>query len=133
MLDTNICVDLLRGRRRMKADRLKESDLDSVCVSVITLAELLYGAFKSRDPSSNERAVIDFCAAIDVAPFNGQAAAAYGRLRTDLERVGSPIGPLDTLIASHALALDLTVVTDNESEFRRVAGLRVENWLAPPR
>lgn len=116
----------------MKVDRLKESDLDFVCVSVITLAELLYGAFKSRDPSNNERAVIDFCASIDVAPFNGPAAAAYGRLRTDLERVGSPIGPLDTLIASHALALDLTVVTDNESEFRRVAGLRVENWLAPP-
>ena len=133
MLDTKLCVELLRGRGRAGAQRLKSRGLDSICVSVITLAELLHGAFKSSDASKNEGSVVDFCAAMEVLPFNDIAAARYGRLRAELERSGRSIGPLDTLIVSHALAVDATLVTSNEREFRRVVGLRVENWLAPPR
>jgi tRNA(fMet)-specific endonuclease VapC len=71
---------------------------------------------------------LDFCAALEIVPFDDRAAAIYGRVRAELERAGQPIGPLDTLIASHALALNMTLATSNEREFRRVANLRIENW-----
>jgi len=74
-------------------------------------------------------ALAHFCAPLEVCPFEHDAASAYGAVRAHLERAGTPIGPLDTLIAAHALALDVTLVTNNEREFARVPGLSVENWL----
>ena len=131
LLDTSICIDLLRGVSKAAARRLDLCDLDEVGLSAITLAELQHGAVKSSDPQRNLRAVCDFAAALEVFAFDDRAATAYGQVRGELERAGRPIGPLDTLIGSHALALGATLVTGNEREFSRVAGLGVENWTRP--
>ena len=125
MLDTNICVDILRGR---PVAFHRRPQLDRMCISSITLGELLFGGWRSSDRPRNERAVFDFCAAIQIVPFDHRAAAVYGQVRWKLESTGQPIGPLDTLIASHALSLDMTLVTSNEREFRRVDKLPIENW-----
>jgi tRNA(fMet)-specific endonuclease VapC len=84
---------------------------------------------KSRDPARNTVALAHFCAPLEICAFDHEAASSYGEIRTELERVGTPIGPLDTLIAAPAVALGATVVTNNEREFSRAPGLRVENWL----
>ena len=129
LLDTNVCVDLLRGRAPALFQRLRGHAMDNVAISTITLAELQYGAAKSARPTHHAELLARFCAPLAILPFDPAAAERYGMVRAALEREGTPIGPLDTLIASHALALGLTLVTSNEREFRRVAGLRVENWL----
>ena len=126
-LDTNVCIDLLRGRNRGIVPRLKRHQ-NEIAISTIALAELQHGVFKSNTPSLNLNTVVDFCMPFEILPFDELAAETYGRIRADLEQVGTPIGPLDTLIAAHALSLDCTLVTNNEREFRRVDGLAVENW-----
>lgn len=128
MLDTCICIEVIRRRDNQILKRLAACDADEAGVSTIVLAELLHGAMKSARPGSNELAVAYFCAFFEVVSFDDEAAAAYGDVRAKLERAGSVIGPMDMLIAAHAMSLDATVVTNNEREFRRVRGLRVENW-----
>jgi len=128
MLDTNVCVGLLRSSKRSNVRRIRLHNLNELCLSVITLAELLYGVSKSTDQARNEKAVVDFCAALEIAPFDSDAAAAYGQIRSQLERRGQSIGPLDTLIAAHALAMDVTLITNNARDFQRVSNLRIENW-----
>ncbi len=130
MLDTNVCVELLRGRAPGLLERLRQFEIDEIAISSITLAELQYGVVKSARPARHEELLAGFCAPLGILPFDSIAAETYGRVRAGLERTGTPIGPLDTLIASHALAVGVTLVTNNEREFRRVAGLLVENWLA---
>ncbi len=129
LLDTNICIKLIRGRAPRVLARLRRRRIGTVGLSSITLAELLHGVARSSDPQRNRIALAHFCAPLEIRPFDQDAAASYGRVRAHLERAGTPIGPLDTLIAAHALALGATVVTNNEREFRRVPRLRVENWL----
>jgi tRNA(fMet)-specific endonuclease VapC len=131
MLDTNICVELIRGRAARVFDRLRQHRVDAVAISSITLAELQYGVSKSARSARNAVLLAKFCAPLAIVPFDNQAAESYGSVRVSLEQTGKPIGPLDTLIAAHAMALDMTLVTNNEREFRRVVGLRVENWLIP--
>jgi len=130
MLDTNVCVELLRGRAPGLFARLRQYQIDEIGISSITLAELRYGAAKSARPARHEVLLAVFCAPLAILPFDHLAAETYGRVRSELERTGTTIGPLDTLIASHALALGVTLVTHNEREFGRVTGLPVENWLA---
>jgi tRNA(fMet)-specific endonuclease VapC len=96
---------------------------------VITVAELRCGVAKSRDPERNGIALAHVLAPLEVVPFDAVATVSYGELRAELERAGTPIGPLDTLIAAHAHSLRVALVTDNEREFRRVPGLDVQNWL----
>lgn len=129
LLDTNICIDLVRRRAPRVVARLRRRRIGTVGISSITLAELHFGVAKSSDPPRNLIALAHFCAPLEVCPFEHDAASAYGPVRARLERAGTPIGPLDTLIAAHALALDVTLVTGNEREFARVPGLKVENWL----
>ena len=129
MLDTDICVELIRGRATRVFDRLRKCDVDDVAISSVTLAELKYGVAKSSRPAHHAVLLAQFCAPLAIVSFDSEAAEIYGTVRAKLERAGTPIGPLDTLIAAHALALGLIVVTNNEREFRRVAGLPVENWL----
>ena len=129
MLDTNVCVELLRGRAAGVFGRLRRRRIDEAGISSITLAELQYGAARSARPAYHQTLLAEFCAPLAILPFDSVAAESCGRLRADLERRRVPIGPLDTLIASHALSLGVTVVTGNVGEFRRVPGLRVENWL----
>jgi tRNA(fMet)-specific endonuclease VapC len=129
MLDTNICVELLRGRAAYAFEQLKCCRVGEAAISSITLAELQYGVAKTARPTRHTVLLAEFCAPLAILPFDNQAAEVYGAVRTALERAGTPIVPLDTLIASHALSLGITIVTNNEREFRRVAGLNVENWL----
>jgi tRNA(fMet)-specific endonuclease VapC len=128
LLDTNACIELIRKRSQRVLSHLRKHPVGSVGISSITLSELYYGVARSADPERNLIALTQFCAPIELLPFDGRAAAAYGPVRADLERSGFPAGPLDTLIAAHALSLNAILVTDNEREFRRVKGLQVENW-----
>jgi tRNA(fMet)-specific endonuclease VapC len=127
MLDTNIVSDLIRNPTGRAAQRARAAG-DSVCVSIIVAAELRYGCAK-KGSRRLVRKVNDFLAAVPVLPFDAPADAGYGTLRAGLEAAGRPIGSNDTLIAAHALSLGATVVTANISEFGRIRGLHVENWL----
>jgi tRNA(fMet)-specific endonuclease VapC len=130
LLDTNVCVELLRGRAPHLFENMRRFDVDDIAISSITLAELQYGIAKSKRSARHIVLLAEFCAPLAILPFDSIAAETYGRVRADLERAGTPVGPLDTLIAAHALSRGLTVVTNNEREFKRVPDLRVENWLA---
>ena len=130
MLDTNTCVELIRQRNDRILRKMQRFRPDDLCVSSVTLSELEYGVAKSADPEKNRLALAEFMTPLSVLPYDDAVAPVYGRVRVGLERAGTPIGPLDTLIAAHALSLGLTVVTGNEGEFRRVAGLKVQNWSA---
>lgn len=100
-----------------------------MCISAITLSELEYGAAKSSNPQKNQAAIMQLLLVLEVLPFDDRASMEYGGIRAYLEKQGTPIGPLDTLIASHARAEGLVLVTNNVREFERVPGLRVENWV----
>jgi len=128
LLDTNVCVDYLTGRVPTVIARLQSARPDDVVISVIAVAELRYGADKSSKVEANHERLDRFLNDVATLAFDGPAAGAYGRIRTALERSGTPIGPNDMLIAAQALAHDLVVVTANLSEFERVEGLKVESW-----
>lgn len=129
MLDTNICIELLRGKAERVAVRMQDHAIDAIAISSITLGELQYGVAKSSRPAHHETLLVQFCAPLAILPFDDRAAETYGHVRSELERAGTPIGPLDTLIAAHTLAAGLALVTNNEREFERVSGLRIENWV----
>ena len=129
LLDTNICIEVIRGRSARVLAHLRDCPAGTVGISSITLAELRYGVSRSNDPPRNLAALARFCAPLHVPPFDEHAAAAYGDLRQSLQAAGTPIGPLDMLIAAHAMALGAIIVTNNVREFARVKGLTVENWV----
>jgi len=128
LLDTNICIYLIKKKPEQVFRRLRAVDIATVSISAVTVAELQYGVAKSARAEQNALALAAFLAPLVVEPFDDDAAARYGVVRADLERAGTPIGSMDLLIAAHALALGRTVVTNNVREFERVAGLKVENW-----
>lgn len=129
LLDTNILSDLIRNPHGKTAHRIAEAGEDSICTSIIVAAELRYGVAKSGSKRLL-KAVEDILAETPVLPFDAPADAEYGRIRSELEAVGKPIGGNDLLIAAHARAIGATVVTANMSEFKRVERLSVENWSA---
>ncbi|MBL7222742.1 MAG: type II toxin-antitoxin system VapC family toxin [Candidatus Brocadiae bacterium] len=128
LLDTNICIYIIKRQPPRVLQRLCECDITDVGISSITLSELEFGVEKSTRPAQNRLALAQFVAPLEILPYGDRAAAAYGRIRAALESKGKPIGALDTLIAAHALALGATLVTNNTREFRRVPDLPVENW-----
>ena len=129
MLDTNIVSDLIRHPAGKAAAKIRKLGDDRLCVSVITSAELRFGAAKRG--SARLTALIDqVLAELEILPFEAPADAAYARIRHALEQSGTPIGPNDLLIAAHALTVGAVLVTANASEFKRVRGLQVVNWLA---
>lgn len=128
MLDTNICIFLIKRRPLAALTRLKSLDITDVCVSAITVAELQFGAEKSARPEQNRLAVAAMLAPLRVLPFDDDAAAVYGSVRAGLERAGTPIGGMDLLIGAHALATAHTLVTHNTREFVRIPNLKVEDW-----
>jgi tRNA(fMet)-specific endonuclease VapC len=130
VLDTDICIEALRRRSEPLLRRLREHSPEEIAVSVITEAELRFGALNSSSPERNGAAAEAFLQPFAILPFARDFVPTYARLRTGLERAGTRIGALDMLIAAQAVALGVTVVTNNLREFRRVPGLRVENWLA---
>lgn len=129
MLDTSVISDLIRNPQGRCAKRIAKAGEDRICTSIIVAAELRYGCAK-RDSKRLTKAVEDLLAEIDVLPFEAPADAEYGAIRAALERAGTPIGGNDSLIAAHARAVGATVVSANAGEFKRVRGLKVENWLA---
>lgn len=128
LLDTDICIYLAKYSSPLIVARLSQEPADSVSISVITLGELHFGAEKSAQRDRALRTLAEFSEAVTVLPLPPMAAMTYGSIRDELQRAGTPIGANDLWIAAHALALDLTLVSNNIKEFRRVSGLRVENW-----
>ncbi|HXV16250.1 MAG TPA: type II toxin-antitoxin system VapC family toxin [Gemmatimonadaceae bacterium] len=127
LVDTDTCIYALKQDERV-LQRLLAATRTDIAVSVITEAELRTGAAKSSSPSKTLSAIENFLSPIARIEFTSEDAIAYAAVRSKLERAGTPIGPLDTLIASQAVARKLVLVSNNEREFRRVAGLIVENW-----
>jgi tRNA(fMet)-specific endonuclease VapC len=130
LLDTSICVHLIRQRPAGLLRKLTALPVGDAGISSITAAQLQYGVRKSHRPEQNAEALAMFLAPLAVADFDYAAAEAYGCIRAHLEQAGAPIGPLDTLIAAHAASIDAILVTNNVGEFGRVLGLRVEDWTS---
>ncbi len=128
LLDTNICVYLIRKHPPVLLQRLSKRPIWDLAVSSITVAELQFGVRKSSLPARNQRALDEFLVPLVILDFDYDAAISYGHIRAYLEARGTPIGPLDTLIAAHTLSQELTLVTNNTREFSRVPGLTVEDW-----
>jgi tRNA(fMet)-specific endonuclease VapC len=129
LLDTNICIYISRRKPAGVLSRLQNLKPEDVGMSIVTYLELVYGAWKSERVEANLARIDQFRDLIPVQPLDAGVAEHYGRVRTELERAGTPIGAYDLMIAAHAMSLGLTLVTNNVREFRRVRGLRVENWV----
>lgn len=128
MLDTNICIYAIKQRPREVLAALRAQEVAGLGLSSVTVAELAFGVAKSGS-ARNQRALEQFLEPLEIADFDRSAALVYGRLRAALEAAGTPIGPLDTQIAAHALALGVILVSNNQREFARVPGLRLEDWV----
>ena len=128
MLDTNICIYIIKQKPKDVIERFRQAQVSEIGVSSITLSELEYGVMKSAKPEQNKLALAQFIAPIEIYAYDDVAAQHYGKIRANLERQGTPIGSLDMLIAAHALSQNSVLITNNESEFKRVSNLRIENW-----
>lgn len=128
MMDTNICIYVIKNKPEIVIKRVLQHVPDEMCISAVTYAELMYGVEKSQAVEKNRLAMSLFLSPITVLEFDSYAAEEYGRIRAGLEKKGTPIGPMDMLIAGHAKSQGLTLVTNNVREFERVEGLIVEDW-----
>ena len=128
MMDTNICIYAIKNKPESVSRKILSQNPEDLCISVVTYAELMHGVEKSQAVEKNRIAMPLFLSAITVLDFDGEAAEAYGQIRAELERKGTPIGPMDLLIAGHARSQGLILVTNNTREFARVTGLRIEDW-----
>lgn len=128
MLDTNICIYAVKHKPKKVFQRLQEVDPEDICVSSVTYAELVQGVEKSAAIEKNRLALSMLFANIEIMNFDVDAADCYGKIRAGLEKKGSPIGPLDMMIAGHAMSKGYTVVTNNVKEFSKVPGLKIDNW-----
>ena len=129
MLDTNICIYIIKKKPLNVIKQLQKIKISDVCISSITLSELEYGVAKSMHCEQNKIALMEFLSPIEIEPYDDLAAQEYGKIRSMLEQKGRPVGPLDMLIAAHSLALNLTLVSNNDKEFHRIPQLKVENWI----
>ena len=128
MLDTNICIYVIKHKPEKVFRKLQETDPEDVCISSVTYAELACGVEKSNAVEKNRVALTTLLAKLEILDFDVAAADEYGKVRADLEKRGMPIGPLDMMIAGHARSLGYTLVTNNMKEFSRVRDLKTENW-----
>ena len=129
MLDTNIVIYTIKNKPQPVRETFKRHQ-GQMCISTVTLGELIYGAERSAQTERNLADIEGLAARLDVSPFDTEAATHFGQLRAELYRSGNPIGPYDMMIAGHARSLGLILVTNNANEFNRVPGLRIENWVA---
>lgn len=129
MLDTNICIYIIKKKPRKVFDIFKSLEVGDICISSVTLAELQYGVYKSQFVEKNKIALTAFLAPITILPFSDKAAVVYGNIRAELEKMGQPIGAYDLMIAAHALSERLVLASNNTKEFDRIQGLRVTNWV----
>ena len=128
MLDTNICIYAIKHKPEKVFQKLQEVEPEDVYVSSVTYAELVHGVEKSAAVEKNRLALSMLLANIEILDFDVDAANCYGKIRADLEKKGTPIGPLDMMIAGHAQPIGYTVVTNSVKEFSRVSNLKIENW-----
>ena len=129
LLDTNICIYLIKNKFTSLKDRILATKPEDIFLSSVTIAELEYGASKSQHREKNRQAILDFCTDFgQIIDFSAADAEAYGLIRAHLEKKGHIIGPYDMQIAAQAMTHNLTVVTNNDDEFVRVPWIKVENW-----
>ena len=128
MLDTNTCIQYLTQRSDSIMQRMTIVGLDNLAICDVVKQELFYGAYKSQRQIKNLEVLRDFFSAIVSLPFDGEAAEIAGKVRAELEKAGTPIGPYDLQIAATALTHELVLVTHNTREFQRIEGLRIEDW-----
>jgi tRNA(fMet)-specific endonuclease VapC len=130
LLDTNICIYIINQKPKKILRKFERYPVHEFCTSSITQAELQYGVAKSKNKKTDQGALNEFLLALTILPFHGDnLVVCYGEIRALLESKGKTIGPLDTLIAAHALSLDLTIVSNNIKEFSRIPNLKCENWI----
>ena len=129
MLDTNRCIAIIKRKSPQVLKRFRAYKVGEIGISWTTLAELEFGVAKSQHLEKNQTALDEFVLPLEIATLNVEAARVYGRVRANLERKGTPIGSLDTMIGAHALSLGVTLVTNNTREFSRIKGLTVVDWL----
>lgn len=127
MLDTNICIFIIKKNENVLS-HLKNIDFKEICISSITLSELEYGVVKSMHYEKNKKALEDFIYNFSILQFDNDSAQEYGKIRAELEKIGSPIGSMDMLIAAHAKSQKLILVTNNTKEFMKVDRLKIEDW-----
>lgn len=128
MLDTNICIYVIKNKPPTVLQRFREHQNDGLCISAITLAELVHGVEKSEQQKKNAEALLHLVDLLNVIPFDDHAAYEYGKVCAYLQKQGTPIGTMDMLIAAHARLHAFVLVTNNVREFSRVPNLTVENW-----
>jgi tRNA(fMet)-specific endonuclease VapC len=129
MLDTNICIYIIKRKPQSVYERLQSISMDLISISAITLAELQYGVTKSAAQEKNQRVLDQFITHVDVKSWGTEAVSHYGEIRTLLERQGTTIGNMDLMIAAHARSLNTTLVTHNSREFQRVPNLKWKDWV----
>ena len=129
LIDTNICIYIMNKRPIGIIHKFKQFDVGEIGVSTITVSELQYGVSKSKHRRLNKQRIEEFLFPLEILPYDEIAATIYGDIRVQSEKRGEPIGPLDLLIAAHALSRNLVLISNNEKEFKRVKNLKVENWV----
>lgn len=129
MLDTNICIYLIKNRPLEVKEKFNAYEVGEICISSITVSELYYGVHKSQMVEKNLQALALFLAPLNIVDYDEKASIRYGKIRAALELTGKVIGSLDMLIAAHASSLGVILVTNNTKEFERVSGLKLENWV----
>ncbi len=130
MLDTNICIYLIKKKFTSLQSKVMEKDPFDLTVSAVTVAELEYGIARSLYPQKNRVVLMEFLAPFQIIPFNEKDCENFGFIRAYLNKKGTPIGPYDLQIASQCISRDFCLVTNNVKEFDRVPGLKIENWTA---
>jgi tRNA(fMet)-specific endonuclease VapC len=130
LLDTNICIYIIKQKPLKVLQKFNTYQVGDIGISVITMAELEFGVQKSQFPTKNQQALAQFLLPLEIVDFDRTAAATYGNIRAVLEKQGTPIGSLDTLIAAHALSLQVTLITNNVKEFGRLPNLKLDNWVS---
>jgi tRNA(fMet)-specific endonuclease VapC len=129
MLDTNTCIAIIKQKPPQVFKRFSAYKVGDIGISWVTLAELEFGVAKSQHQEKNQLALEEFVLPLEIATFDRDTARVYGRVRAMLEKKGTPIGSLDTMIGAHALALGATLATNNTREFSRIKGLSLVDWL----
>lgn len=129
MLDTNMCIYIIKKHSDHVLKKFKRFHVGDIFISSITLAELMYGVYKSLHQQKNKNALEEFISPIEIKTFDEEAAIHYGEIRAYLEKKGAPIGPLDMMIAAHAKSLKFVLVTNNKKEFSRVPHLKIDDWV----
>ncbi len=129
MLDTNICIYIIKNKPLNVRKKLESYDFGEIAISSITVSELYYGVYKSFKTEQNLLSLNNFLSPFNIVKFDIECALAYGKIRAELENKGQIIGYMDMLIASCSLAKNFTLITNNLKEFKRIKGLKVENWI----